>query len=92
MPNFVVLGCLEVGEKFRVVGWWGHFHSKNHVTPTLGQVRLQLGWAVTTDPGPHKAVNDEVDGAVNGDQEVVSLRQRMILMTKMLKQKNYQRN
>ena len=26
MPNFVVLGCLEVGEKFSVgggVGWWG---------------------------------------------------------------------
>ena len=22
MPNFVVLGCLEVGEKFSVVGWW----------------------------------------------------------------------
>ena len=22
MPNFVVLGCLEVGEKFTVVGWW----------------------------------------------------------------------
>ena len=22
MPNFVVLGCLEVGEKFSV-GWWG---------------------------------------------------------------------
>ena len=21
MPNFVVLGCLEVGEKFSVVGW-----------------------------------------------------------------------
>ena len=42
MPNFVVLGCLEVGEKFTVgggggwVGGWGHFHSKNHVTPTFG--------------------------------------------------------
>ena len=33
MPNFVALGCLEVGEKFSVVGggggwggvgWWGH--------------------------------------------------------------------
>ena len=30
MPNFVALGCLEVGEKFTVVGgvggvgWWGH--------------------------------------------------------------------
>ena len=23
MPNFVVLGCLEVGEKFTVVGGWG---------------------------------------------------------------------
>ena len=31
------------------------------------------------------AVNDEVDGAVDGDEEVISLCQRMILMTKMLK-------
>ena len=23
MPNFVVLGCLEVGEKFTVGGWGG---------------------------------------------------------------------
>ena len=23
MPNFVVLGCLEVGEKFSVGGWGG---------------------------------------------------------------------
>ena len=23
MPNFVALGCLEVGEKFRGGGWWG---------------------------------------------------------------------
>ena len=52
MPNFVALGCLEVGEKFPVGGvcgggWWPHFHSKNLVTPTLGYVRLRLGWAVT---------------------------------------------
>ena len=45
IPNFVVLGCLEVVEKFRVggvvvVGWWGHFHSKNRVTPTLSWVGL----------------------------------------------------
>ena len=38
MSNFVVLGCLAVGEKFP--GGWGHFHSKNLVTPTLGYVRL----------------------------------------------------
>ena len=37
MPNFIALGCVEVGEKFRVGGGvgWGHFHSKNNVTPTL---------------------------------------------------------
>ena len=23
MPNFVALGCIEVGEKFSVVGWGG---------------------------------------------------------------------
>ena len=52
MPNFIALGCLEVGEKFPVGGWWGGGIS----TPTtmlhqplvgLGQVRLRLGWAVT---------------------------------------------
>ena len=31
------------------------------------------------------AINDEVDGAVDGDEEVISLCQGMILMTKMLK-------
>ena len=25
MPNFVVLGCLEVGEKFTVGGWGGRW-------------------------------------------------------------------
>ena len=44
MPNFVVLGCLEVGEKFVVGGWvggwvgWGHFDTNYRVTPTF--VRL----------------------------------------------------
>ena len=48
MPNFVALGCLEVGEKFLVGGWGGgHFDTNNHVTPTLSWVRLRLGWAVT---------------------------------------------
>ena len=40
MPNFVVLGCLEVGEKFSMVGggWWGgggEFSIKNRVTPNF---------------------------------------------------------
>ena len=34
------------------------------------------------------AVDDEVDGAVDGDEKVVGLSERMILMTKMLQQKN----
>ena len=40
MPSFVVLGCLEVGEKFSVGGWWGggvgwgHFDTNYRVTPT----------------------------------------------------------
>ena len=44
MPNFVVLGCLEVGEKFSVVGggWGGggggHFDANFKVKPTY--VRL----------------------------------------------------
>ena len=49
MPNFVVLGCLEVGEKFTVggVGWWV---GGGISTPTaksnqlkLGQVDVELG-------------------------------------------------
>ena len=32
------------------------------------------------------AVDDEVDGAVDGDEKVVGLSERMILMTKMLQQ------
>ena len=46
MPNFVVLGCLEVGEKF-TVGWGrvvGHFDTNYQVTPTF----VRLGRAVTT--------------------------------------------
>ena len=47
MPNFVVLGFLEVGEKFSVGGWcgvvggvgWGGGIS----TPTLKSNQLQLG-------------------------------------------------
>ena len=40
MPNFVVLGCLEVGEKFTVVGGvgGGHFDTNYKATPTF--VRL----------------------------------------------------
>ena len=41
MPNIValgcvevVLGCLETGEQFSVVGWWPHFNSENNITPT----------------------------------------------------------
>ena len=48
MPNFVVLGCLEVGEKF-TVGWWGGVGG-GILTPTtesnqlkLGQVDVELG-------------------------------------------------
>ena len=52
MQNFVVLGCLEVGEKFRAGGGgggWGHFHCKKqcYTNLKLGWVRLRLGWAVT---------------------------------------------
>ena len=49
MPNFVVLGCLEVGEKFSV-GWWGGVVGGGISTPTtesnqlkLGQVDVELG-------------------------------------------------
>ena len=47
MPNFVTLGCLEVGEKFSV-GWvgGGHFDTNYRVTPTfvrLDQVEVRLG-------------------------------------------------
>ena len=34
MQSFVVLGSLEVGEKFRVVGGGGGFYSENNVTST----------------------------------------------------------
>ena len=43
MPNFVVLGCLEVGEKFLVVvvgGWLGLFHNKNAATADICQIRF----------------------------------------------------
>ena len=37
MPNFIALGCLEVGEKFSGGGvgglGGGHFDTKNHVKP-----------------------------------------------------------
>ena len=38
MPDFVALGCLEVGEKFVggvvVVGGWGQLYTNYRVTPT----------------------------------------------------------
>ena len=45
MPNFVVLGCLEVGEKFSVGGGvggggWAHFDTNYRVTPTFSWVGL----------------------------------------------------
>ena len=44
MPNFLALGCLEVGEKFGVVGWW--VGGGGILTPTLEllqpDVRLDL--------------------------------------------------
>ena len=53
MPNFVVLGCLEVGEKFSG-GWWvvggvGAFRHQlqSYTNLKLDWVRLWLGWAVT---------------------------------------------
>ena len=45
MPSFVVLGCLEVGEKF-VVGWVGVGISIATTTSNqlkLGQVDVELG-------------------------------------------------
>ena len=50
MPNFVVLGCLEVGEKFSV-GWWVGWGGVGGIsTPRtmsnqlkLGQVDVELG-------------------------------------------------
>ena len=44
MPNFVVLGCLEVGEKF-TVGWWGGgwVGGGGISTPTLESNQLKLG-------------------------------------------------
>ena len=33
----------------------------------------------------YQTINDEVDGAVDGDEEVVGLSERMILVAKMLK-------
>ena len=42
MPNLIALGCLEIGEKFPVVGGWGGVIS----TPTtkLPQPEAGLGW------------------------------------------------
>ena len=51
MPNFVALGCLEVGEKFfgvggvgGVVGAFGH---QEQSQTNLSYVRLMLSWVVT---------------------------------------------
>ena len=47
MPNFLVLGCLEVGEKFPVGGvvvWGGGISIP---TTRLHQPEVGLGWAVT---------------------------------------------
>ena len=35
MPCFIALGCLQVGEKFPLVGW-GHFYTNYQVTPEVG--------------------------------------------------------
>ena len=44
MPNFVVLGCLEVGEKFSVVGWGGGVVGGWGIsTPTTKSNQLKLG-------------------------------------------------
>ena len=47
MPNFVVLGCLEVGEKFSVVGggWWvaGAFRHQLQSYTNLSCVDVELG-------------------------------------------------
>ena len=43
MRNFVALGCLEVGEKFSVVGWWGRGVG-GISTPTTKSNQLKLGW------------------------------------------------
>ena len=50
MPNFIALGCLEVGEKFSVGGvvvgggggggGGGYFDTNYRVTPTFSWVRL----------------------------------------------------
>ena len=58
MPNFIALGCLEVGEKFSVGGWggwggvgWGGVGAFRHQLQSqtnLSQVRLMLSWVVTT--------------------------------------------
>ena len=42
MPNFVVLGCLEVGEKFSVGGGWGGVGG-GISTPTTKSNQLKLG-------------------------------------------------
>ena len=45
MPNFIALGCLEVGEKF-LVGWWGGlvvFWGISIPTTKLHQPEVGLG-------------------------------------------------
>ena len=51
MPNFVVLGCLEVGEKF-TVGWVGglflHILSKQKITSgSFKPEELRNTWVLT---------------------------------------------
>ena len=42
MPNFVVLGCLEVGEKFSVGGWGGDGGGISTPTTKLHQPFVRL--------------------------------------------------
>ena len=44
MPNFIALGCLEVGEKFP--GGWGAFRHQEPRQTNLSYVRLMLSWVV----------------------------------------------
>ena len=46
MPNFITLGCVEVGEKIRVVVVGSFPLQKPHYT-NLSWVEVGLGWAVT---------------------------------------------
>ena len=46
MPNFIGLGCVEVGEKFSVVGSFP-LQKPRYTNLKLGWVKLWLGWDVT---------------------------------------------